>query len=135
MAPWPEDSARASCKMKRSVNNLQLLSDTLAELKQTVGNYGNVIARRKGVLGQFEHLIQRGLRKLILRHLDQEREINRLVVHALDELVTHARAQETLTTGLQEAPTATPVHYNLTAYLALAADPEYAVERNRLRQS
>jgi SAM-dependent methyltransferase len=111
------------------------LSETLAELNRSVGNYGNVVARRKGVLGRFEHLVKRGLRKLILRHLDQQREINQLVARALEELVADARAQEKPAAGLQEAPRASPARHNLTACLGLAADPEYAAERNRLRQS
>ncbi|MGH9751776.1 MAG: class I SAM-dependent methyltransferase [Blastocatellia bacterium] len=99
----------------------------LADLKRSVGNYGNVVARRKGALGRFERLVKRGLRKLILRHLDQQREINQLVLSALEELVTDARARE--------RPRASPARRNLPAWLGLAADPEYAVERNRLRQS
>ena len=111
------------------------LSETLAEIKRSVGNYGNVVARRKGVLGRFEHLVKRGLRKLILRHLDQQREINQLVVRALEELVTGARAQKKLPAEPQEPLRANPARHNLTACLGLAADPEYAAERNRLRQS
>src|SRR5262245_28516381 len=106
--------------------NMQL-SETLGDLKRSVGNYGNVVARRKGALGRFEHLVKRGLRKLILRHLDQQREINQLVMSALEELVIDARAQET--------PRASPAQNNLTACLGLEADPEYAAERSRLRQS
>jgi len=111
------------------------LSEILAGLKRNIGNYGNVVARRKGALGRFEHLVKRGLRKLILRHLDQQREINQLVAHALEELVTAARAQENLITERQERLGANPAQRDLTAYLGLAADPEYAAERNRLRQS
>src|SRR5262245_48031639 len=110
-------------------------SEILAELKRSIGNYGNVVARRKGVLGQFEHLIKRGVRKLILRHLDQQREINQLVAHALEELVADAHAQEKLITEPQERLRASPALHNLPACLGLAADPEYAAERNRLRQS
>jgi SAM-dependent methyltransferase len=111
------------------------LLETLAELKRSVGNYGNVVARREGVPGRFEHLVKRGLRKLILRHLDQQREINQLVAHALEELVTDVRAQKKLITELQETPGLSQAQNNLTACLGLAADPEYAAERNRLRQS
>jgi SAM-dependent methyltransferase len=111
------------------------LSETLVELKRSVGNYGNVVARRRGVLGRFEHLVKRGLRKLILRHLDQQREINQLVAHALEALVTDARAQEKPITEPQLSLRASPAQHNLTACLGLAADPEYAAERNRLRQS
>src|SRR5262249_16403086 len=111
------------------------LSEILVELKRSICNYGNVFARRKGALGRFEHLVKRGLRKLILRHLDQRREINQLSVRALEELVSDGRVQEKLTTELQETPRASPARHDLTACLGLAADPEYAAERNRLRQS
>jgi SAM-dependent methyltransferase len=111
------------------------LSEILAELKRNVDDYSNVSARRNGVLGQFEHLVKRGLRKLILRHLDQQREINRLIVHALGELVVGARAQEKLITELREALKGSPAKNNLASCLGLAEDPEYAAERNRLRQS
>jgi len=121
--------------MKRGMNDAQLLAQTLAELKRSGADYGNVVARRKGVLGQFERLAKRGLRKLILRHLDQQREINQLVVRVLEELVNNEGANGKLTTQPPETPTTTPVHHNLTAYLGLAADPQYAAERNRLRQS
>jgi SAM-dependent methyltransferase len=114
------------------------LSEILAELERSIGNYGNVVARRKGVLGRFEHLIKRSLRKLILRHLDQQHEINQLVAQALDEIDTDAHAQEKLTTELQEMQEtlkAISAQRNLPACLGLAADSEYAAERNRLRQS
>src|SRR5262249_46252778 len=66
--------------------------------------------------------------------------------HALGELDTDARAQATelhemqekLTTELhemQETLKAISAQHNLPVSLVLAADPEYAVERNRLRQS
>jgi SAM-dependent methyltransferase len=111
------------------------LSESLAKLKLSIGDYGNVFARRNGVLGRFEYLVKRVLRKMILRHLDQQREINRLVAHALEELVAGARAQKKGATELQETPRASPAQSNLTTCLGLAADPEYAAERNRLRQS
>lgn len=111
------------------------LSEILAELKRSIGNYGNVVARRKGALGRFEHLVKRGLRKLILRHLDQQREINQLVMSALEEVATGGRMQEKFITKLQETPRASPSQPNLPAYLGLAADPEYAEKRNRLRRS
>src|SRR5215510_1030464 len=106
------------------------LPEILDELKRSIGNYGNVVARRKGALGRLEHLVKRGLRKLILRHLDQQREINQLVARALEELVTDPRAQETLTTRTQETLRTSPAQHNLPACLGLAADPEYAAERN-----
>jgi SAM-dependent methyltransferase len=107
----------------------------LGDLKRSTGNYGNVVARRKGVLGRFEHLVKRGLRKLILRHLDQQREINQLVVSALEDLAAGGRMQENLIAKPQETPGASPSQPNLPAYLGLAADPEYAAKRDRLRQS
>src|SRR5215831_4431341 len=115
------------------MNNSQLLSDTLAELKRSTGNYGNVVAQRKGLLGRFEHLAKRGLRKLILRHLEQQREINQLVVRALEELVNGARAQGKITAEPQE--TSAPEQHNLIDYLRLTADSQYALARNRLRKS
>src|SRR5262245_23182944 len=114
------------------------LSEILADLKRSIGDYGNVVARRKGALGRFEHLVKRGLRKLILRHLDQQREINRLVVHALEEVDAEALARAKLTAepqGMREPLGAISAQRNLPASLGLAADPEYAAERNRLRQS
>jgi SAM-dependent methyltransferase len=83
------------------------LSENLAELKRSIGNYGNVFARRKGALSRFEYLVKRVLRKLILRHLDQQREINQLILRVLEELITGARAQET--------PKASTAQHNLTA--------------------
>src|SRR5262252_8508763 len=112
-----------------------LVSQTLAELTQSVGNYGSVVARRKGVFGQVEHLAKRGLRKLILRHLDQQREINQAVVRALEQLTTDVQALEQRTTQLQAALAPPPAHHDLTAFLGLTADPHYVVERTRLRQS
>jgi len=123
-----------------------LVSQTLAELTQSVGNYGSVVARRKGVLGRVEHLAKRGLRKLILRHLDQQREINQAVVRALEQLTTDVQALEQRTTQLQveleqrttqlqAALAPPPAHHDLTAFLGLTADPQYVVERTCLRQS
>ncbi len=113
-------------------------SETLAELKRSIGDYGNVVTRRKGAIGWFEHLVKRGLRKLILRHLDQQREINQIVARALEELCAEAHARGKLTAELQEIRetlTAISAQRNMPAFLGLAADPEYAAERNRLRQS
>jgi SAM-dependent methyltransferase len=111
------------------------LSERLAELKRSIGNYGNVFARRKGGLGRFEHMVKRGLRKLILRHLDQQHEINQLVVSALEDLVNDACVQEKLITELRERPRGNPAQHSLPACLGLAEDIEYTAERNRLRQS
>src|SRR2546426_2315105 len=110
---------------KDGMSTSHLLSQTLAELKRSVGNYGSVVARRKGVLGWAEHLAKRGLRKLILRHLNQQREINQAVVCALEELATEFR----------EEPASPPANHDLITALGLMAEPHYAVERARLRQS
>lgn len=102
-----------------------LLSQTLAELKRSVNNYGSVEPRHEGVIGRVEHLVKRGLRRLTLRHIYQQREINHAVVCALDQLATESR--------MESMPTST--NPDLTAFLGLIADPLYAAERARLRQS
>src|SRR5262245_9244616 len=80
-------------RTKGDMSTSHLWSQTLAELKRSVDNYGIVVTRRKGVLGWAEHLVKRGLRKLILRHLDQQREINQAVVRALEDLTTKFREE------------------------------------------
>jgi hypothetical protein len=100
----------------------------LAELKRSIRNYGNVFARRNGAIGRFEYLVKRVLRKLILRHLDQQREINQLVARALDELIAGARAQEKLSIELLEPPEVSTVQHNMTVMRQSETQPSRGMD-------
>ena len=107
------------------MSDSHLLLQTLADLKRSVDSYGSVDAKHDGVIGQVEHLMNRGLRRLILKQIYQQREINQAIVSAFDQLAAPARTEAV-------PPPANP---DLQAFLGLEADPEYAAERDRLRQS
>jgi SAM-dependent methyltransferase len=110
----------AASELGDDMSTSPLLSKTLAELKRSVNNYGNVDPGQSGVIGQVENLVNRGLRRLILRHIYQQREINQSVVSALDQLVS------------PPLPMATQ---DLTTFLGLTPDPQYLAERVSFRQS
>ena len=101
------------------------LSQTLADLKRSMDSYGSVESRRKGGIGRLERLVNRVLRRPILRHLYQQREINHAVVCALDQLADAYKMHMTPHSTDQD----------LTAFLGLTADPLYVSGRERLRQS
>lgn len=75
---------------------VEALRDSIAELHRCMGEYGGVEVRGEGLPGRIEGLVKSVLRKLILRHIDQQKEVHRALAVVLARLTALLEAEQLL---------------------------------------
>jgi hypothetical protein len=72
------------------------LRDSIAELHRCMGEYGGVEVRGEGLRGRVEVLVNSVLRKSILRHIDQQKEVHRALGVVVGRLTALLEAEQLL---------------------------------------
>lgn len=72
------------------------LAAAIDELRRRMDRYGEVTTKRGGVIGQLEVFLKSAARKLVQRHIDQEKEVHAALIAVLDRLTAAARAEHAL---------------------------------------
>lgn len=72
------------------------MAASIEELRARMDRYGEVKTERPGALGRLELLFKSMVRKLVQRHLDQEREVHEALGDVLERLSDVLRAEHTL---------------------------------------
>lgn len=75
---------------------VRALAESIDELRATMSSFGEVTSERKGLGGQLELVVKRVLRKLVARHLDQEKEVHVALQAVLARLTGLLAAQHEL---------------------------------------
>ncbi len=69
------------------------LLEAIEGLRGTMENFGTVSSTRTGLRGALERLVKSGLRKLVQRHLDQQKEVHEALDRVLDRLTALLAAE------------------------------------------
>ena len=89
----PDLELHRQAELSREVEALRA---SIGELHRRMEDYGRIEIRGAGVTGRIEGLVKSLLRKLILRHLDQEKEVHRALAVVLDRLTHLIEAEQLL---------------------------------------
>lgn len=65
---------------------LWAVRDTIEDLRRKVSAYGNIGSEKKGSSAKLELFVKKVVRKVIRRHIDQQREVHEALLRVVDQL-------------------------------------------------
>ncbi len=75
---------------------LRALLESVEDLRSQMERFGDVTTSREGLLGRIELAMKSVVRKLVQRHLDQEKEVHVALLNVLERLSVALRAEHEL---------------------------------------